>query len=424
MSGGSNNWIGGDFAGLQHMGATLTGAVEPLQTVIASLDSGVDSLVSAAGWQGDAATQFRKAWTTDSITAGGYSDLVGSVGKTLSSLGDSLSSLNDALYNAAQTAKSKGLQVGPHGEPLTTVANASDGTALNEYTQVYEAITLQAENARVQAATALQGFYAGIDPDQPMQASDKMTVAAFLRDLYATSDDRKSAAADKANEELEEAERSRDAARAALKTEVASLGKKMEGVRTDLSSFKDYKSAVADFKASETELNAALDSRNAFSKLVNFKTGDLDGLSELLSKFKYAPDFLKDIPVLDVAAALTGSGFEAIKDHDEGWSWTHSILVDGGAAVGGVLAGVGLAAAAPEGLAGAAYVGATSLELAGAVAVGVGIDKAVHEHWSEDVHDHGVVGGLAYGSWNVVKGTGKSMWGDVTGAWHGITSLF
>ncbi|MEY9935930.1 hypothetical protein [Streptacidiphilus sp. MAP5-3] len=198
----------------------------------------------------------------------------------------------------------------------------------------------------------------------------------------------------------------------------------MQGVRTDLSSFKDYKSAVTDFKASETKLAAALDSRNAFSKLVNFKTGDLDGLSELLSKFKYAPDFLKDIPDLDVAAALTGSGFEAIKDHDEGWSWTHSILVDGGAAVGGVVAGVALVAAAPEELTGAAYVTATSLELAGAVAVGVGIDKAVHEHWSEDIHDHGVVGGLAHGSWNVLKGTGKSMWGDVTGAWHGITGLF
>ncbi|MEY9935929.1 WXG100 family type VII secretion target [Streptacidiphilus sp. MAP5-3] len=218
MSPGSDNWIGGDFTGLQHMGATLTGAVEALQSVVAPLDSGVDSLVSSAGWQGDAATSFRKAWTTDSITAGGFSDLVGSVGKTLSSLGDSLSSLNDALYNAAQTAKSKGLQVGPHGEPLTTVANASD-PALNEYTQVYDAITVQAQNARVKAAEALQGFYADIDPDQPMQTSDKMTVAAFLRDLYATRDDRKSVAADKANEELAEAKKSRDAAQAALKTE-------------------------------------------------------------------------------------------------------------------------------------------------------------------------------------------------------------
>lgn len=135
------------------MGATLTGAVEALESVVAPLNSGVDSLVSAAGWQGDAAVSFRKAWTTDSITAGGFSDLVGSVGKTLSSLGDALSSLNDALYNAAQTAKSKGLELGPHGEPLTTVANATRGTALDEYTQVYDA------NARLQAAGALQGDY-------------------------------------------------------------------------------------------------------------------------------------------------------------------------------------------------------------------------------------------------------------------------
>lgn len=257
-----------------------------------------------------------------------------------------------------------------------------------------------------------------------MLASDKMTVAAFLRDLYATSDDRKSEAAEKANKEVEAAQESKDAAEAALKNELKTLGKKMQGVRTDLSSFTDYKSAAADLKASEAKLTDALDSRNAFSKLINFKTGDLEGLSKALSKFKYAPDFLKDIPVVDVASALTGAGFEAKQDHDEGWSWTHSILVDGGAAVGGVVAGVAIAATIPEDLTGLAAAAATTAEFGGAVIVGVGIDKAVHEHWSEDIHDHGVIGGLAHGSWDVAKGTAKSITDDVTGVAHGIASLF
>ncbi|WP_042384480.1 hypothetical protein [Streptacidiphilus melanogenes] len=70
----------------------------------------------------------------------------------------------------------------------------------------------------------------------------------------------------------------------------------------------------------------------------------------------YAPDFLMDTPVVDVAAALVGAGFEAKLDHDEGWSWTHAAL--------------------------------------------------------------------AHGSWDVVKGTGKSIADDAKGLWHGVTSLF
>lgn len=59
------------------------------------------------------------------------------------------------------------------------------------------------------------------------------------------------------------------------------------------------------------------------------------------------------------------------------------------------------------------------------------LDEAFHEHWSEDIHDHGVVGGILHGSANVASDT----WGDVKrlggdakdGAkkvWHGFTSLF
>jgi hypothetical protein len=52
------------------------------------------------------------------------------------------------------------------------------------------------------------------------------------------------------------------------------------------------------------------------------------------------------------------------------------------------------------------------------------VDKAFHEHWSEDIHDHGVIGGVAQGSWNVVKGAGTSIVDDAKGVWHGVTSLF
>lgn len=421
----TDSWIGGDFAGLQHMGMTLTNAVPSLEGVVKPLNSGAESLVGDSGWQGDAATSFRGKWTTDAMTAGAYSDLVGAVGKTLGSLGDSLAALNSALYNAAHTAKSKGIQLGPQGEPLCMATG--DQAAENEYTQVYNTIMAHAQQARVEAAQALQGYMAEISPDasdESMLNSDKVTVGIFLRDLYASRDDRKSQLAEKAEQEVKDAEAKKAAAKTVLRQEVKDIGVRMQGVRSDLDSFKDYKAAAADLRQSETKLADALDSRNAFSKLVNFKAGDIAGLSEALSKFKYAPDFLKDIPVVDVAAALVAGGFEAKQDHDEGWSWTHAALVDGGIAVGGVVAGCAAVALLPEAVTVAGAVAVGTAAVGTALVVGVGIDKLVHEHWSEDIHDHGVVGGLAHGSWDVVKGTGKSIADDAKGLWHGVTSLF
>jgi hypothetical protein len=56
--------------------------------------------------------------------------------------------------------------------------------------------------------------------------------------------------------------------------------------------------------------------------------------------------------------------------------------------------------------------------------IGVGVDKLVHEHWSEDIHDHGVLGGLGVGTANVAKNTYNGVKEDLKGAWHGITSIF
>jgi hypothetical protein len=118
---------------------------------------------------------------------------------------------------------------------------------------------------------------------------------------------------------------------------------------------------------------------------------------------------------------------EAKDDHDKGWSWQHSVAVDGTAALGGVAVGAGLVASLPvDGAVALAAVGVGTAIVATSV-----LDHAFHEHWSEDIHDQGVVGGVLHGIGNV----GSETWGDAKrfgddikdcgkGIWHGVESIF
>ncbi|MEU7061909.1 hypothetical protein [Streptomyces sp. NPDC046197] len=161
-----------------------------------------------------------------------------------------------------------------------------------------------------------------------------------------------------------------------------------------------------------------------YDRYLNYKLADVLRGSELAEG---APRFLKEIPVIDVAATVAVGGLEAKQDHDEGWSWGHSALVDVGGGLVALGAGVGLAASIPvDGVVATAAVG-------GAVVVGVGTfaDKLFHEHWSEDWDDHGAVVGTLYGighsgaqAWHAGEGmvTGTGHWiGDKSKAlWHKI----
>ena len=412
----TDNWIGGDFAGLQSMGTALAGAVAQLEGVVGPLTSGADNLVHDAGWQGDAATAFRAAWTKDALTAGGFSELVGAVGTILTTLGTDLANLNEALHSAADLARAKAVPLGPRGVPATDIP----GRDISDYSTTYGSILRDAQQARIEAATALQSLYDELDPEKPLATADKATLGIFLRDIFAITDDAKRTQAEKANREVNAARENRAAARSALDSERSALADDGRDLSPALNSYKNYRASVSALVQSERTLGAIEDSRDSFSKVVNFKTGDIDALSEAISKCRIAPDFLKDLPVVDAGAALVGSGFEAGQDHDEGWSWTHTALVDGGAALGGVVAGVAVVALLPEGAATAAAAAgaATGLVMA------VGVDKLVHEHWSEDIHDHGVLGGLRVGASHVAKNTYHTVKEDLGAAWRGITGLF
>ncbi|GAA1982842.1 WXG100 family type VII secretion target [Kitasatospora viridis] len=430
----TESWVGGDIAGLQHMGSTLTGAKQQLDGIVQPLGAKVDSLVGDAGWSGDAASGFRSAWTTDAMTAGGFSELVEATGKVLTDLGNRLSAAESALQDAADTAQRKGVPVGPTGVPGELATNNPPSPKeqqgindLHDYGTLYAEIMQTAQQARIDAAKALNDLYASIDPSQPMGKGDKITVADYLRGLWTAKTDEERSLGLDAAKELPDAQAKHDAALKSLVDEEA----KFRTAEANLPKAFQLRGQWASAAEKLTELKTTIsEAENGsqflpYDKQLNYKLADATKGVKLMDD---APRFLKEIPVIDIAATVGGGLLEANSDHQEGWSWGHSLLVDVGGGLVGLGAGVAVAAGVVASLPvdGAVAVAA----IGGTVVVGVGTfaDKLFHEHWSEDIHNHGVVAGVWDGTMHAGAQTGKAIGGMVTGAgkavWHGITSIF
>jgi uncharacterized protein YukE len=411
----SDSWVGGDIGGLHTMGTTLTGAKELLEGVVKPLGNGVEQLVSDAGWKGDAAEEFRARWSEDSMAAGGFAELVKAVGDALTKLAQALTDANSALQNAADVATSKGVPVGPTGAPGTMItANPPDAKAqkaigdLNEYAGVYKEIMHKAQAARIACAKTLNALYASLDPDEPMGKGDKIVVADYLRALWTgKADDERKLGLD-SEKKLKEAEKKHDEALKAMKDEEA----KFRTAEADLpKAFRlrgEYERLGTQIDALDAEVAASKNGSGflPYDRVLNYKLADaLKGVKLV----EGAPEFLKEIPVVDVVAVTAVGLLEAKEDHDKGWGWGHAVAVDVGAGLVGLGAAAGVVAAAPE--IGIALGATATAAVSGAVFVGVGYfaDEAFHEHWSEDIHDHGVVAGIADGTWNVTKNTGTDM---------------
>ncbi|MFE7116724.1 hypothetical protein ACFU99_15045 [Streptomyces sp. NPDC057654] len=437
----SDSWVGGDISGLTAMGTALKGAKKELNGVVRPLSRGVEGLVHDAGWKGDAAKSFRAQWSVDAITAGGFADLVEAVGETLADLATALSTANSALQNAADVATRKGVPVGPKGVPGTLMTNnppsAEEKTAmgdLDDYATLYKKLMHEAQRARIDAAKRLDKLYASIDPDEPMAKGDKIVVGDYLRGLWTAKTDGERALHLDAAKELPEARREHDAALKALEGEEAKFKTAEKNLPKTFKLHGEWRAASDRLDSLERSLARAENgsAHLPYDRQLNYKLADALEGSRLV---KGAPDFLKEIPVIDVAATVAVGALEAKQDHDKGWSWKHSALVDVGGGLVGLGAGVGAAALATASLPADAVVATAAV--GGAVVVGVSTfaDKLFHEHWSEDIHDHGVFAGTLYGighsevqAWDAGKDmvSGSAHWvGDKSKKlWHGVSSIF
>jgi uncharacterized protein YukE len=422
----AESWIGGDIAGLQHMGASLSAAPADMKGVISSLGAKVEDLVGDAGWKGDAAESFLKRWSADAITAGGLSEAVAQVGTIIGDLATKLQQVDNVLYGAAHTAQQHGVPIGPDGrvQPMITSPDATVDQAARQYAQEYDEAMNLAKGFRLDAASRLSEIYDQISAGDgsPTAPDQWVTLSNYIRALYTIVDTK-----------IQSAEATMRQARKDLRAEKAAYRAKGLNVpdtnpakiaHSDaVQQFDDLKAALARAEAGEGDL--------PLSKALNTQLSDIareiPALDKIGAKLGDMLDFAKDIPVLDIVATGAAGALEMPEDMDKGWSAGHAAAADLGSAAIGLGAGVATTvafASAPVAL----IVGG-----AGAVAIGVGdlAYQAFQENWSEDFHEHGFVGGMATGVEHVGENTGKDLGHmlegaghlakDVgEGAWHGI----
>lgn len=429
-----DSWVGGDIGGLRTMADTYKGAKQPLEDAVRPVSDAVEKLVGDAGWTGEAAESFRGAWSEDAMTAGAFATLVDAAGGILDTLAGRLSGCETALQNAEHTAAGKGVPMGDKGVPKEFVTGNPPSAdeqktidAFGEYDKVRQQILHTAQHARLAAADQLRGLYAQVT--ETVSPGDKVTIADALRGLYAYDAEDARAGGKDARDHLDAAKDEERAAKKDLRAERKAYQKAGKALPKDLPAKGAYRDAV--MKVDDLE-DAIARADNGSTKLpydraLNVKLVDAADALRAGKALESLPEFLREVPVLDVAAAGACGLIEAKDDHDKGWSWQKSVVVDGGVALGGLAAGAAVAASLPvDGAVAAAAVGVGTVLVATNV-----LDHGFHEHWSEDIHDHGVVGGVLHGMGNVgsetvddfkrygddIKDAGKDLW-------HGVTSLF
>ncbi|MFK0023697.1 WXG100 family type VII secretion target [Streptomyces sp. NPDC090798] len=423
----SDSWVGGDIGGLRTMAETYKNAKKKLEDVVHPLSSAVEELVGDASWKGDAAETFRAAWSEDALTAGAFAGLVHDAGDILDTLVGALSACETALQNAEHIAVKKGVPMGAQGAPLQFVTSDPPSadeqktiSASGEYDKARTEILRTAQHARLVAADKLRGLYAQVTAS--VSPGDKITLADMLRGLYAYDAEDARAGGKEARRLIDGAKEEERAAKKELRAERKAFQKAGRALPKDLPAKSAYRDAMTKVDSLEEDI-ARSDhgsTKLPYDRALNIKLADAAEALRVGRSLEALPEFLKEVPVLDVAAAAACGLVEAKDDHDKGWSWQHSVVVDGGAALGGVAVGAGVVAALPvEGAVALAGVGVVA-----AVAATSLLDHSFHEHWSEDIHDHGVVGGVLTGTGHVFTETGDDGVRMAKDIWHGVKSIF
>ncbi|WP_329583047.1 hypothetical protein OG500_23095 [Kitasatospora sp. NBC_01250] len=455
----ANTWVGGDIHGLSALAGTLYGYAPQIDEAVTFLDTSVTKVAHDAGWTGSAASAFQQAWGTDSMAAKALESVISSAGDVIDTLAVNLASIESALEDGADQARKAGVAIGADGKPPAAAptvgpptpaeaagTGAGAGTAseavAGEYATLWAQSMQLAEDARVDAAGQLQQIYQQIAPPgsggSSLTTSDKVTVGDYLRGLWAVP----SAYSKTVNEQVEKL--SKDAA--AAKT--AWVKAKNARPNPNIAMPKDVKDALhnarVELASAQTDLAAAekVESRFPLSSEVDVRASTfMTGLtsearataeSDLLEK---TVKFAGDIPVLDYVAAGAGTYLGARDDIQKGMPWYEAVpenalanlgsLAVGSAAgafVGGAIAAAGFAGATVTGVAVGAVFG-------GAVCVGVGdlTSNLFHEHWDEDIHKDGVLGGIGDGIGHSAAKTVSDL-GSLAGnvdhlgkkLWHGI----
>ena len=146
-----HEWIGGDIRGLSQFAGVLYGYAPDIDNVAGTLDDQVSGMVSAAQWQGAAASAFTSSWGKDSTAAQGIASMAAGIGQIADELAVNLSKIESALEQSADYASKHGVQIGPDGQPP---ASPTSVYAM-AYQETYEGALQEAQTARENAVSAL-----------------------------------------------------------------------------------------------------------------------------------------------------------------------------------------------------------------------------------------------------------------------------
>lgn len=146
-----HEWIGGDIRGLSAFAGELYGYAPNIDNVASTLDDQVSDMVSAAQWQGAAASAFESSWGKDSTAAQGIASMAVGIGQIVDELAVNLSRIESALEQSADYASSHGVQIGPDGQPPSSASSVYAAA----YQETYEGALQEAQTARENAVSAL-----------------------------------------------------------------------------------------------------------------------------------------------------------------------------------------------------------------------------------------------------------------------------
>jgi hypothetical protein len=435
----SRSLIGGDVAGLDALAMKLKLYPPQAQSVIDALDGRVEGLVHDAGWWGDAADHFKRRWKGDAITAEVLKKVVVAVSGIVFDLAGILRTLESVLEQAADDARAAGVPVTPYGDllPLPPDASPSVLQAATVYSEIQRYAMATARRARLQATDQLQAVESMIGPPSNPQA------AALPPDAWASAGDSlmtlyalPSSAGRNLRARIPELRHEREAA-------LDRWREARDQARLDKTKIPD--DIKVDHKATLqalNEANAELDSVERFdsrwTKLIDLRISDVTPGLKAASEASRAARFLGDVPVVDVAAGIVATGLLSYDDMQKGDDWS-AVPKEASAQAAGIVAGVAAGVAVGVVVVGGAaligvsapvivVVGAAAI-VGGVVAFGVGdaVSNAWHEHWDEDIHQYGVVGGVGHGLANVGTNTLKdfghvkdAIGSTATNLWKGI----
>lgn len=442
----AHEWVGGDIHGLAAFAGTMYGYAPRMDDVVTALDKKVAQVVSDAGWAGTAATAFTSNWEQISAEVNAVGLVVIETGAIVDQLAANLSKIENALENAAGQAAGHGVQIGGNGQPpQVCYANKTQEDWRLGYDSFYQQCKAAAQNARLQAAGALQKLFAAMRSGKPSKGGtadatdvgtkvgESDTVASLIADLLAAPTahaNEVTADVAKATTKLDQAEKAWNAARAAARQANGRFGVMPDDVKA---AFKDAKTELA---SAEADLTKAQAGENVFTKFFGTRLSDLPGLSKVAGGFAEG-SLLRtaaDLPVVDVVGGGIATVINAQADIKAGVpAWAAYPLETGVTA--GSIALATVTAGAVGGL--AIFAGAPVLGVAAGVAAGAvvayGVGDYFHNYiadFGQQWHEHGALGivtdfgAAGVSTWDDTKHLASDVGNLASSAWHGITSLF